>query len=91
MLLSRIKGGNNAMRNLVKKYEDYQEEAIKVFKSSKDNSTREIMAMLLQQDLHTRDVVQELLDKQVVSEKDYAWKSRPRYAAQQRLLLWVNV
>ena len=74
----RIKGGNTAMRNVVKKYEDYQIENIKVFKASKDNSTQEIMSMLLQQDLHTKDVVKTLLDKQVVSEKDYAWKSRPR-------------
>ena len=67
------------MKNVVKKYEDHQTEAIKVFKSSKDNSPQEIMSMLLQQDLHTKDVVQSLLDQQVVSEKDYAWKSRPRY------------
>ena len=67
------------MRNVVKKYEDYQIENIKVFKASKDNSTQEIMSMLLQQDLHTKDVVKTLLDQQVVSEKEYAWKSRPRY------------
>ena len=66
------------MKNVVKKYEDYQIENIKVFKASKDNSTQEIMSMLLQQDLHTTDVVKTLLDQQVVSEKDYAWKSRPR-------------
>ena len=66
------------MKNVAKKYEDHQVEIIKVFKSSKDNSTQEIMSMLLQQDLHTRDLVKDLLDQQVVSEKDYAWKSRPR-------------
>ncbi len=66
------------MRNVAKKYEDHQVEIIKVFKSSKDNSTQEIMSMLLQQDLHTRDLVKDLLDQGVVSEKDYAWKSRPR-------------
>ncbi len=76
------------MKNVAKKYEDHQVEIIKVFKSSKDNSTQEIMSMLLQQDLHTRDLVKDLLEQGVVSEKDYAWKSRPRYVIKEYDILF---
>ena len=63
---------------MVDKYKEHQIELIEVLKGSGDTSTMEIMSMVLIQDQHTRNVVLDLIKHQVISEKEYAWKARPR-------------
>ena len=78
LMQEAIKGGTGALKSLMDKYQEHQIELIEVLKGSGDTSTMEIMSMVLIQDQHTRNVVLDLIDNQVISEKEYAWKSRPR-------------
>ena len=73
-----IKGGTSALKDLELKYKKFNEEIVEVSDDSIDNATQEVLSSMMIHDIYTRETIDCLIKDQVVSEKDYAWRSRPK-------------
>ena len=73
-----IKGGTGALKDLELKYKKFNEEIIEASDDSIDNATQEVLSSMMIHDIYTRETIDSLINDQVVSEKDYAWRSRPK-------------
>jgi dynein heavy chain len=73
-----IKGGTGALKDLSSKYLEFNEELSGVIEDTVDNATQEVLSSMMIHDLYTRDTIACLIKDQVVSEKDYTWRSRPK-------------
>ena len=78
MIVEAIKGGMGALKSLLENYKEFQTEMVDYLQSVSDISTQEVLSMLLIQYQHTKSVIGDLITQQVISEKEYSWKSRPR-------------
>ncbi len=74
-----IKGGSSALKDLMNKYQEYNEELAEVIEECADTSSQEVLSSAMIHDMYTKDAINFLIQDQVVSEKDYAWRSRPKY------------
>jgi hypothetical protein len=54
-------------------------EKTRIFLAKNQQIFLKLVIITLAPDIHTRDVIDELLKGNVVSEKDFLWKSKPRY------------
>lgn len=73
-----IKGGTGALKDLEAKYKSHNDELVEVIEDCLDASTQEVLASLMIHDMYTRETINALITDQVVSEKDFAWRSRPK-------------
>lgn len=73
-----IKGGTGALKDLESKYLKYNQDMTDVIEDSLDNSIQEVLASMMIHDMYTRDTISSLIADQVVSEKDFSWRSRPK-------------
>ncbi len=73
-----IKGGASALKDLMSKYQEFNAELAEVIEECGDTSSQEVLSSLVIHDMYTRDTIGCLITDQVVSEKDYAWRSRPK-------------
>ena len=73
-----IKGGTGALKDLEAKYVTYNEELTEFVEDSLDTGTQEVLASIMIHDMYTRETISVLIRDQVVSEKDFAWRSRPK-------------
>ena len=73
-----IKGGTGALKDLQAKYIAHNEELTSAIQESNDASLQEVLASMMIHDMYTKETINALIQDQVVSEKDYAWRSRPK-------------
>ena len=60
------------------KYVKYNGELTEFVEDSLDTGTQEVLASIMIHDMYTRETISVLIKDQVVSEKDFAWRSRPK-------------
>lgn len=72
-----IRGGSSCLKELEEKFTSYCVENSRVLKEA-NGSLRNTLASIIVQDIYMRDVVNELLRRDVVTEFDFFWNSRPR-------------
>ncbi len=73
-----IKGGTGALKDLEAKYLGFNEELTSLIEESCDASLQEVLASIMIHDMYTRETIATLIKDQVVSEKDFSWRSRPK-------------
>lgn len=73
-----IKGGTGALKDLESKYLKYNEELTEMIEDNLDTSVQEVLASMMIHDMYTRETINALIKDQVVSEKDFSWRSRPK-------------
>ena len=73
-----IKGGTGALKDLEATYIKYNSELTEFVEDSLDIGTQEVLASIMIHDMYTRETISVLIRDQVVSEKDFVWKSRPK-------------
>lgn len=66
------------MKDLEEKYRKFNKEVIDVIEDCNDYSVQEVLSSMMIHDIYTRETITNLIEDNVVSEKDYVWRSRPK-------------
>lgn len=73
-----IKGGGKALRTLEQQYQQYHEDLLQAHLMAESVLDKfHVMALLLM-DMKTVSLIQDLLRREVESDKDFGWKIKPR-------------
>ena len=73
-----IKGGGDALKALEKQYQQYHEDLLVALQETPDPLVKFSMTALLLMDMKTVALIQDLLRREVESDKDFGWKIKPR-------------